>query len=126
MLGRRPVILSPPKGRSRTWRWSWSRPFEAMQVKKPASSELTRLITRAPSDCCLCLGGERGCPSFCHSMVRAGDASTVQGSLTLSPTLVSTTEGSLLSILNLYVNCGCTEEPAACITFPPLGSSRCR
>ena len=47
------------------------------------------------------LGGERGCPSFCHSMVRAGDASTVQGSLTLSPTLASTTEGSLLSILNL-------------------------
>lgn len=34
-------------------------------------------------------------------MVRAGDASTVQGSLTLSPTLASITEGWLLSILNL-------------------------
>lgn len=47
------------------------------------------------------LGEERGCPSFCHSMVRAGDASTVQGSLTLSPTLTSTTVGSFLSIFNL-------------------------
>lgn len=47
------------------------------------------------------LGEERGCPSFCHLMVRAGDASTVQGSLTLSPTLASTTVGSLLSIFNL-------------------------
>lgn len=27
-----------------------------MQVKKPTSSELTRLMTKAPSDCCLCLG----------------------------------------------------------------------
>lgn len=26
----------------------------------------------------------------------------------------------------LYVNCWCTEEPAACTTFLPLGSSRCR
>lgn len=34
-------------------------------------------------------------------MVRAGDASTVQGSLALSPTLASKTEGSLLSIFNL-------------------------
>lgn len=55
-----------PRGRNRTWRWSWSRPFEAMQVKKPTSSELTRLITRAPSDCCLCLGNKTRKPlSLC-------------------------------------------------------------
>lgn len=55
-----------PRGRNRTWRWSWSRPFEAMQVKKPASSELTRLITSAPSDCCLCLGNKTRNPlSLC-------------------------------------------------------------
>lgn len=63
-----------PWGRSRTRRWSRSRPLEAVQVKKPTSSELTRLITRAPSDCCLCLGnrarvslslcsGQRGTPA---------------------------------------------------------------
>lgn len=63
-----------PRGRSRTWRWSWSRPFEAMQVKKPASSELTRLITRAPSDCCLCLMNKTTNPlSLClsHDMIPA-------------------------------------------------------
>lgn len=49
-----------PSGRSRIWRWSRSRPLEATQVKKPMSSELTRLITRAPSDCCLCLGNKAG------------------------------------------------------------------
>lgn len=59
-------IHSVPRGRNRTWRWSWSRPFEAMQVKKPMSSELTRLITRAPSDCCLCLGNKTRKPlSLC-------------------------------------------------------------
>lgn len=51
-----------PRGRSRTWRWSRSRPLEAMQVKKPLSSELTLLITRAPSDCCLCLGNKATMP----------------------------------------------------------------
>lgn len=55
-----------PRGRNRTWRWSRSRPLEATQVKKPTSSELTRLITRAPSDCCLCLGNKTRKPlSLC-------------------------------------------------------------
>lgn len=55
-----------------------------------------------------------GCPSFCQSMVREGDASTRQGNLTRSPMLALTTEGSFLYIFNLQ-NTGILFQNSSCI-----------